>query len=156
MESERSFDPDLLRWPFTRSDRSKRPLFALARRAGELFLVNHSADVLDFVGGGSVGVVPAGDDEVAFTTPSGLRHEAVQPGEAVKVDAFNEECGHYEREELIISQIILKSPAHGQLRFWVANKGGVSDMVLLWEDGFVSPLCSMRRMDAPDDPEQSG
>ncbi|MBN8727577.1 MAG: hypothetical protein J0H15_07715 [Xanthomonadales bacterium] len=153
MEPERSFDPGLLRWPLTRRDQAKRPLFALARREGDLFFVNHSADVLDHVANASMGVVPAGDDEVAFTTTFSFRYDAVQPGEAVKVDEFTRDpWGGYEHDEPILTQILLDSPSHGRLKFWVADKGGVSDMVLLWEDGFVSPMCSMTRLGTPDEP----
>lgn len=151
MSSKRSFDPDLLTWSASRRDPSKRPLFALSRRDGELFFVNHSADVLAYVSSASIGVVPDVGDSAAFTSPSKFHHEAVQPGEAVKIDQFNEDWDHYEREELIISEVILQGPAHGRLKFRVARKGGALDMVLLWQDGFVSPHCSMCRLDARGD-----
>jgi len=147
MDALRLYDPSLQTWPTTRRDRSHKPVFALSGRTRddgrrELFFVNHSPETLTRVVNASAALLKT-DEAIVGTSTMHLSYADVQPGEAVKIDEFDD---FYDLDELIIDHVTLDSPSQGRIGFTVAAKGGCNSMVLLWEDGFISPHCSMCRV----------
>lgn len=140
MHSKRRQEPDLLTYPHTRTDPSLRPRFCLQRRNGELYLVNHAEETLDWVVNESVGALANDGGSAPVTDQVQCRHDSVQPGEGVLIDTFDDDldCDLY-----IALSITIASPSLGVISFHCVRKGGPGSLVLLWLDGFVSPQVRM-------------
>jgi len=145
MQAIRKTDPNLLLYPHTRTDRNLRPRFCLSRRQGELYFVNHSDETLTWVANGSVGGFSDQTEGAVLSGEARCRYDAVQPKEAVLIDVFDDE---FDADMYIASEVALASPTLGELTFFVSDKGGQGSIVLLWQDGFVSPHARMSKRPA--------
>lgn len=132
----RSFDDSLLLFPNSRTDQSIAPVFSLARRGDLLFFVNHSDHVLDYVSSEASGALATGDGDVTFADGGRYHYPDVRPREAVLLDEYDMVL---DSDFYIALEVHLASAALGQWSFSTTNKGGTGSIVLLWEDGFVSP-----------------
>ena len=131
----RSFDDSLLLFPNSRTDQSIAPVFSLARRGDLLFFVNHSDRVLDYVSSEASGALATGDG-MTFADGGRYNYPDVRPREAVLLDEYDMVL---DSDFYIALEVHLASAALGQWSFSTTNKGGTGSIVLLWEDGFVSP-----------------
>lgn len=132
----RSFDDSLLVFPHSRTDQSIAPVFSLARRGDLLFFVNHSEHMLDYVSSEAPGALATGDADVTFADGGRYHYPDVCPREAVLLDEYDMVL---DSDFYIALEIHTASAALGQWTFATTNKGGTGSVVLLWEDGFVSP-----------------
>ncbi|PLX67263.1 MAG: hypothetical protein C0607_22355 [Azoarcus sp.] len=150
MHPKRRQDPDLLNYPHTRTDPSLRPRFCLHRSNGELYFVNHADETLDWVVNGSAGALAndGGGAAVVVTDELQCRYDCVGPGEGVLIDTFDDEldCNLY-----IALSVTIASPSLGVISFDCVRKGGPVSLVLLWQDGFVSPQVRMTRQTPNED-----
>lgn len=132
----RSFDDSLLVFPHSRTDQSIAPVFSLARRGDLLFFVNHSGHMLDYVSSEAPGALATGDGDLTFADGGRYHYPDVHPREAVLLDEYDMVL---DSDFYIALEIHIASAALGQWTFTTINKGGAGSIVLLWEDGFVSP-----------------
>ncbi len=137
----RSFDDGLLLFPHSRTDQSIAPVFSLARRGELLFFVNHSDKVLDYVSSEASGALATGDGDVTFADGGRYRYPDVRPREAVLLDEYDMVL---DSDFYIALEVHVSSAALGLWSFSTTNKGGTGSIVLLWEDGFVSPRIKAR------------
>lgn len=108
----------------------RRPLFWLARDVNELFLVNSSKDILDFVIAESGGFQTVDDDVMAISSNERYEYKNVKPNHAVKVEEYD---GFYDLDYVLWVSIRIKSKSTGCIEVVSpAKKGGVGETVLLW------------------------
>lgn len=132
----RSFDDSLLLFPHSRTDQSTAPVFSLARRGELLFFVNHSDKVLDYVTSEASGALATGGGDMTFADGGRYHYPDVRPREAVLLDEYDMVL---DSDFYIALEVHVSSAALGLWSFSTTNKGGAGSIVLLWEDGFVSP-----------------
>ena len=110
----------------------RKPKYWLARDGGELYFVNNTDEVLDFVSSETGGFITA-DDDVSCVGGSGYSYNKVMPLEAVKIEEFD---GYYDLDFVIGVTIFVKSKKEGSLKIQSPSaKGGVGETVLLWDTG---------------------
>ena len=110
----------------------RKPKYWLARNGGELYFVNNTDEVLDFVSSETGGFITA-DDDVSCVGGPGYSYNKVMPLEAVKIEEFD---GYYDLDFVIEVTIFVKSKKEGNLRIQSPSaKGGVGETVLLWDTG---------------------
>jgi len=111
----------------------KKPLFWLDRDGEELYFINDSDEILDIVKTITGGFSTADDDVVTVSDDNGYYYEKVKPGEAVKVDEFDY---IFDSDFVLQTRIYLESESHGKIELVApAEKGGVEEIVLMWDDG---------------------
>jgi len=121
----------------------RRPIYWLATTevsqgegapyATELYFVNWSDETLDNVVVGSGGFQTVDDDVRSFSNDQGYVYRSVTPCEAVKVEVFD---NYYDLDQMFFIAIEIHSRTRGSLRMTTGpEKGGVSEQVLLWDNG---------------------
>jgi hypothetical protein len=98
----------------------------------DLYFVNFSDEVLDYVSTGSGGFESIGDDEVMPVEGPRHHYESVKPNEAVKVEQYDL---YYDSDFMMQLILQVKSPSRGLMEFSCIGKGKVDADVLLWETG---------------------
>ena len=105
----------------------------LARDGNEVYLVNLSNEVLDLVVADCGGFITADDDVGTITSPDNYEYKNVKPNDAVKVEEYD---GYYDLDYVLMVSLEVKSKTIGSIEvFTPAKKGGVYEMVLLWDNG---------------------
>lgn len=114
-----------------------KPLLWIHRVSGAAYLINASDETLTKVEASSGGCITADDDVITLQSDGVARYENVKPGEAVKVDEYDE---YYDLDFSLQIGIMVESPRLGRRDFLtMVNKGGAKTQVLLreGEDGEV-------------------
>lgn len=116
----------------------RKPLYMLDYDSGsdvwlkDLYFVNFSEEVLDFVSTGSAGFQTVGDDEVMPVGGPDHSYESVQPNEAVMVEQYH----IMDDSDYMMSLTLnVKSPSRGVMEFSTMGKGSVDAGVVLWDTG---------------------
>ena len=140
MQAKRVIHPSMLSFPFTRTDRSIQPRFALNRSGDDLYFINHDVEVLPWVKCSSGGA--AWGDDGSSTNMAGpeMAYQDVQPGEAVLIDRFDPML---DGDFLIQDWLLVHSPTLGHLLFNIIQKGGPGSKVLVWSDSFDARYVNM-------------
>ena len=114
---------------------AKRPVFWLEltrRKEGDLYFINDSPEVLDYVKVEPAGYMTA-DDDVLTLEAKGTTYHDVLPREAVRIEAFD---GYYDLDMVFQITLEVKSKAHGKIRFRTPpEKGYIPRQELLWDNG---------------------
>lgn len=111
----------------------RTPLLWFARNGGELYLVNHSNEVLDVVRASSGGFQSVDDDVMCRSDGEVHEYTQVGMGDAVLLEEYD---GFYDLDFILQINVQLKSEKLGSIEFTSgANKGGVTESVLLWNTG---------------------
>ncbi len=124
----------LYHWPNPPYKKETRiPIYWLARRGLELFLVNSSDETLDLVSVGTGGCATTDDSVVSITDEVGYIYHDVKPNEAVKIDEYDD---FYDLDYLLQVSLRIESKKEGVLDIltW-PEKGGIGETVLMWNNG---------------------
>ena len=120
----------------------RKPKYWLARNGGELYFVNNTDEVLDFVSTKTGGFLTA-DDDIVTLGCKGYSYNEVMPLEAVKIEEFD---GYFDLDYVIQVDIFVKSKKEGSLKIQSpAKKGGVGETVLLWDTGEEGKFVSIHK-----------
>ena len=114
---------------YTRDDR--KPIYWLHRDNNDLFFINDSEKVLDYVIGGSGGCVSY-DDGVLSVENAQYRYEMVQPGEAVKIHEYDD---YYDRDYLLQASVTIVSGGEEIQLLGKVEKSGVKGQNVLVFEG---------------------
>ena len=113
----------------------KKPVFWLelsGRKKGDLYFINDSQDVLDYIKVEPAGYMTADDDVLTLDAKETIYH-AVQPHEAVKIGEFD---GYYDLDMVFQIYLEVKSKTYGKIRFRTPpEKGYIPRQELLWDNG---------------------
>ena len=113
----------------------------------DLFFVNDSDEILDFVKAEDGGFITCDDDVVSTWTQEGkgYRYINVLPKEAVKVAEFDD---NYDLDYVLGVSITIKSESRGVVNFSTPlEKGGVEGCVLFFDSGDVGDGCTMTQVE---------
>lgn len=121
-----------------RKAETRTPRLWLARRAGELYLVNESEEVLERVSASPIGWLRLGYEEgvapLNQPTPC-IDYHDVPEGAAVKVAEYDD---FYDLDFDLGVSLVIQSQRMGCVELQTPlNKGGVKETVLLWSNGDV-------------------
>jgi len=109
----------------------RHPVLWLARTENELYLVNSSAETLDFVGAGTGGFQTVDNDCITVATSNKYTYKNVKPNDAVKVEEFD---GFYDLDYLLQVSMRIQSKNLGNIEILTPpEKGGIGEIVLLWD-----------------------
>lgn len=125
-------------FPLSSKEDTRSPLFWLSslpkkiESGREVFFVNDSDEVLDSVSASSGGFITEDDGALAVGDSGGYRYENVQPGEAVKVEEYDE---FYDLDYVLQIYLQIDSGNLGTLEFTTFPcKGGIYEAVLMWNE----------------------
>ncbi|PKH03103.1 hypothetical protein CXF72_07915 [Psychromonas sp. MB-3u-54] len=111
----------------------RNPLLWFAPEGKELYLVNSSAETLDFVGAGTGGFQTVDDDCITVSTKNKYKYEYtnVRPNDAVKVEEFD---GYYDLDYVLQVSMRIQSKNLGCMEILTPpKKGGIGELVVLWD-----------------------
>ncbi|ABM04205.1 hypothetical protein Ping_2476 [Psychromonas ingrahamii 37] len=111
----------------------RNPLLWLAREGKELYLVNSSAEIIDFVGAGTGGFQTVDDDCISVSSKKKYKYEYknVKLNDAVKVEEFD---GFYDLDYVLQVSLRIQSKNLGNIEILTSpKKGGIGETVLLWD-----------------------
>ncbi len=113
-----------------RKPEKRTPKYWLIRDYGDLYFINNTNDIIDFVSS-STGGFETCDDEVLPISGKDYHYENVMPQEAVKIEGYD---NYYDLDYVLQVEIIVKSEREGTLQIISPpKKGGVKkETVLLW------------------------
>jgi hypothetical protein len=117
------------------SFKEKTPLYFCARDGGDLFFVNLSKEKLKRVSVEWRGLDPSPFEEGEYIDVGAqtLVYDNVSPGEAVKVDSYDEWC---DPECLLFYELTITDISLKTIILKIGKKGGIVDnTVLLWKNG---------------------
>jgi len=115
-----------------RKKETRRPLLWLTRDEKELYFVNSSEEILDFVTTGTGGFQTVDDDCITVTAKNNYEYKNVKPNDAVKVEEFD---GYYDLDYLLQVSLEVQSKNLGSIEILSpCEKGGVDEAVLLWDN----------------------
>lgn len=116
-----------------RKPETRRPILWLARDGQELYFVNASQETLDTVIAETGGCMTADDDVLTVSSESNYQYKNVPPDTAVKIEEYDL---IFDSDFLLQVSIIVKSATLGCIEILSPpKKGGVEEMVLLWNTG---------------------
>ncbi len=125
------FDP-----PKLRKEETRRTLFWIKRIGEEAFLINDSYESLTYVRASSSGFTSSEDNAHMLEAATVIEYQDVLPGEAVKVEEYDE---FYDLDYILQIHIQLQSLSFGVLNMLTEPaKGGAKDQVLLWQENILS------------------
>jgi len=114
-----------------RKAESRTPLLWLARSGCDLFLVNESEEILDFVFAGTGGFQTVDEDVMTIASNDQYEYKNVRPNSAVKVDEYD---GFHDLDYVLQVSLKIQSKSLGCVDILSpAKKGGVEETVLLWD-----------------------
>ena len=116
-----------------RPKENRLPILWFAREGKELYLVNSSEEMLDFVAAGIDEFQTVDDDCITVSSENKNKYEYknVKPNDAVKVEEFD---GYYDLDYLLQVSIQIQSKNLGNIEiFSPPEKGGIGEIVLLWD-----------------------
>ena len=114
-----------------RKAESRTPLLWLARSGCDLFLVNESEEILDFVFAGTGGFQTVDEDVMTVASKDQYEYTNVKPNSAVKVDEYD---GFYDLDYVLQVSLKIQSKSLGCVDVLSpAKKGGVGETALLWD-----------------------
>jgi len=117
----------------SRGHESRTPTLWLARNGGELYFVNESDEILDFVNADSGGFITFDDGVAPVSNKTGYSYIDVKPNEAVKIEEYD---GYYDLDYVLQVVMQVKSENLGNIEILSpSQKGGVEETVLLWDSG---------------------
>ena len=125
----------------------KRPVFWLeltgGRKQGDLYFINESQEVLDYVMVEPAGYMTADDDVLTLEAKGTIYHD-VLPHEAVKIEAFD---GYYDLDMVFQITLEVKSKTYGKIRFRTPpEKGYIPRQELLWDNGEPGKHVTVQRL----------
>ena len=113
-----------------RKSETRRPALWLARKKNELYLVNSSEDILDFVIADGSGFHTEGDNVSTVANKEKYEYKNVEPDTAVKIDEYDD---FYDCDYILQVTARVQSKNLGCIEITSASKkGGVGEAVLLW------------------------
>ena len=116
-----------------RKPETRKPVLWLARSGDELYLVNSSEDILDFVLASSVGFQTLDNSVMTISDNQGYKYLNVKPNVAVKIEEYD---GFYDLDYVLGIYIKVKSKFFGCMEISPSpEKGGLEETVLLWDNG---------------------
>lgn len=123
-----------------RKAETRTPRLWLARRAGELYLVNESEEVLERVSASPIGWLRIGYEEsvAPLDQPArGVVYSDVPSGVAVKVEEYDD---FHDLDFDLGVDLEIHSQEMGRVEFQTPlTRGGVQETVLLWSNGEIGP-----------------
>ena len=97
----------------------------------DLFLINDSGEVLEEVISNISGFVTSDEDVHPFSSKASYTYKNVQPGEAVKVEEYNEML---DSDFVLGLSVQIKSEELGEIEISISGtRGGIGETVILWD-----------------------
>ncbi len=119
------------------------PLLWLVRRGNDLYFVNSSEEILDFVIASTAGFQTVDDSIMTISDNQGYKYLKVKPNDAVKVEEYD---GFYDLDFVLGIYIKVKSKNLGCIEISPSpEKGGVGETVLLWNNGECGKFVSIEQ-----------
>lgn len=113
-----------------RQPENRHPVLWLARDGNEVYLVNSSEEILDFVVAESGGFQTVDEDVMSVASKDKYEYENIKPNTAVKVEEYD---GFYDLDYVLQLSLRIQSKKLGCIEITSpAEKGGVEETVLLW------------------------
>ena len=127
-----------------RKAEKRTPKYWLIRERGNLYFINNTNDIIDFVSSSTVGFETC-DDVVLPVSGKGYHYENVIPQEAVKIEEYDD---FYDLDYVLWVEIVLKSEQEGTLQIQSpSEKGGIKkEAVLLWNTGETGKFVSVKKI----------
>ncbi len=126
-----------------RKSETRNPVLWLARDGNELYLMNNSQETLELVIADSGGFQTADDDVVPVASKEQYKYRDVNHSEAVKVDEYD---GYYDLDFVLQVYLKIKSQSLGCIEVTSPpEKGGVGEIVLLWDSGEAGKYVSINK-----------
>ncbi len=122
-------------YPRSRTAPTAKPLYGFLRWGQALYFFNHAPYCLDHVSIDRPAVQQV-DDTVVIAKYEPLVYENVKPDEGVLLDEYEL---FVDDDWMISVHVNVSSPVRGMETFGASGKGGPPSIVLLWDDGFISP-----------------
>lgn len=114
-----------------RKPETRTPLLWLARSDCDLFLVNATEEVLDFVIADTGGFQTVEEDCMSVASKEQYEYKNIKPNSAVKVDEYD---GFYDLDYVLQVSLRIQSKSIGCIDVRSpAEKGGVGETILLWD-----------------------
>lgn len=114
-------------------------------RGSELFLVNHSGAPIKTIKVFSSSFTTVDDDAYFSINEEGITYHDIPDGSAVKIDHFDD---IYDLDYVIGFAIEIESETLGKFQInCFGDKGGVKDMVILWETGETARGVNLKRLE---------
>lgn len=122
-----------------RNPDNRTPVFWVACYQNEVYFVNNSHEILDYVRTEVAGVQTC-DDEIFTISDTDYSYQNVKPNDAVKIDEFDE---INDSDYLLQISLVIKSKKHGEVHMRTSPvKGGFCESVLLWDSGEIGKYIS--------------
>ena len=141
---------ELIKFPLRKPD-DRKPIFRTVRKSAEegkgseLFLVNHSGTSVKIIKVFNTSFITVDDNTYFSTDDEGIIYYDIPDGSAVKIDHFDD---YYDLDYVIGFVVELESEALGKYRFnCFGEKGGVKDMVILWETGETDRKINLQKLE---------
>lgn len=116
-----------------RKPEKRVPILWLARNGGELYLVNASKEILKSLTAESGGFQTIDDDAITVSSEKKYEYRDIVPNDAVKVEEYD---GYYDLDYILQVHIRIQSQSLGCIDITSpSKKGGVGEVVLLWDSG---------------------
>ena len=97
----------------------------------DVFLINDSGEILEEVTPDSAGLYLSDDDALPVSSQSKVIYQNVQPGEAVKIEEYDQ---FYDSDSILGLSVLVKSKKLGDMELSTyGSKGGIWGGVLLWD-----------------------
>jgi len=127
------YTPGMLAVPIPPEPDAPKPVYWVDNRGEELFFVNSSDETLNLVSAEMGGFETCDDEVVSVSNADGYIYQEIKPNEAVKIEAFD---SLLDSDYVFQMYIQVNSTVRGKMRFCLPmEKGGVSNRVLLWDNG---------------------
>ena len=133
--------------PPPRKAEKRTPKYWLIRDRGDLYFMNNTNDIIDFVSSSTGGFTSSDDDTLMINNgvDSGYHYKNVMPQEAVKIEEYDD---FYDLDYVLWVEIVLKSEQEGTLQIQSpSEKGGIKkEAVLLWNTGETGKFVSVKKI----------
>lgn len=141
---------ELIKFPPRKPDHRK-PIFRTVRQSAEegrgsdLFLVNHSGASVKTIKVFSTSFVTVDDSAYSSIDEQGVTYYDIPDGSAVKIDQYDD---YYDLDYVIGFVLEIESETLGKYQInYIGDKGGVKDIVILWDTGEVNRSVSLQKLE---------
>lgn len=139
---------ELIKFPPRKPD-YRNPIFRTVRQSAEkgseLFLVNHSGALVKTIKVFSTNFITVDDDTHSSIDEQGITYYDIPDASAVKIDQYDD---YYDLDYVIGFVVEIESETLGKYRInCIGDKGGVKDMVILWDTGEANRNVSLQKID---------
>lgn len=127
------------KWSKAQKKETRKPLFRLFVDGNDLYFVNDSDEVLEYVKAGIGGFITCGDDIGAISGGDGYLYEKVMPNEAVRIDTYDIMM---DSDFVLQPSVEIGSGPLGKREFLGRpSKGGFKNEVLAWHEDESGRCC---------------